>query len=183
MLMATGDLSPRPDLKGRPPPRECPGDFDAIFVEQGRDWCESWYRASKKTVTRWLEERGKKRLIDARAAYVARQRANGQWMTRQTPLVEHRAIRAACSPRQSIRDKRTVPVLVARHAAQHLRIIRHGGFIVSQAPNGDWRVGTRLLSAAQMVDLARGKGFDDKVVIILGAEPALQPGCSPKVNR
>jgi hypothetical protein len=164
MLMAATSTAPA-GLKGRPPLRKVPDDFDVIFVEQGRDGCESWYRARKTTITRWLEERGKERLIKARAAYVAHQRANGQWMTRSTRLVETHVVNR--TPRlQAIRDRRKVNPTIVRHAAQYLRIIRNGGFIISQAQNGDWWVGTRRLSPAQMLDLALSKGFDDKVIIL-----------------
>jgi len=147
--------------KGRPPLRQCPEDFDVIFVEQGRDGCESWYRASRKTVNRWMSERGAKRLIGARAAYVAHQRANGAWITRSTRLVEVRSPKRP--PRlQAVRDRRKINPTVARHAAQYLRISRNDGRIVSQAPNGDWWVGSKRLSAAQMLDLATSKGFDAK---------------------
>jgi hypothetical protein len=123
MLMARGELTSSSTLKGRPPLRQVPDDFDIIFVEQGRDGCEGWYRARKTTVTRWLEERGKVRLIRLRAEYVAHQRANGNWITRSTRLVEHREI-GRPSARKAVRDRRKVPVLVARHAAQHLRIMK-----------------------------------------------------------
>jgi hypothetical protein len=89
MLMAKGALSSLPPPKGRPPLRRCPDDFSVIFVEQGRVGCEAWYRARRDTVTRWMVEQGKERLIKARAAFVAHQRANGPWLTRQTPLVTH----------------------------------------------------------------------------------------------
>lgn len=147
-----------PPLKGRPPLRACPADFDVIFVEQGRLGCEAWYRASRTTVNRWMAERGHKRLIEARAAFVAHQRARGEWMTRSTRLVEVRVRKT--QGLQAVRDRRFVNPNLARHAAQHLRIIRNGGFIVSPTPQGDWWVGSRRLSAAQMVDLACSKGFD-----------------------
>jgi hypothetical protein len=135
-----------------------------MFVEQGRVGCEAWYRARRDTVTRWLVERGKTRLIEARAAFVAHLRANGQWITRSTRLVEVRA--TGQTPRlQAIRDRRKINPTLARHAAQFLRVTRHGGYIVSMAQSGDWWVGSRRLSAAQMLDLARAKGFDDKVVM------------------
>src|SRR5690242_19228672 len=101
-------------LKGRPPLRKCPDDFDVIFVEQGRLGCEAWYRARRDTVTRWLEERGKVKLIRKRADFVAHQRANGQWLTRSSRLVEHREI-GRPSRLEAIRDKRTVSVTLARN--------------------------------------------------------------------
>lgn len=145
--------------KGRPPVRPCPDDFDVIFVEQGRDQCESWYRASRRTVNRWLEERGKGRLIKARTAYVAHQRAQGVWLTRSTRMVEHREVQTSARS-QPVRDRRKVSFTLARHAAHHLRIVRNGGFIVSPTGKGDWWVGTKRLSPAQLVDLAEEKGFD-----------------------
>lgn len=160
--------------KGRPPLRPVPGDFDVIFVEQGRDACEPWYRASKKTVSRWLEESGKDELIAARKAYVSHQRSKGEWITRQTRMVTHQEVHASSTSRP-VRDRRKVSFIVARHAAQHLRIVRNGGFIVSPTGEGDWWVGSRRYSPAQMLDLARSKGFDDKVVIIrTDDEAALQ---------
>jgi hypothetical protein len=162
MLMAAIRPSAMPP-KGRPPLRKCPDDFDVIFVEQGRVGCEAWYRARRDTINRWLGDRGKQRLIDARAAFVAHQRANGQWITRSTRLVETRP--TGQTPRlQAIRDRRTVNPVVVRHAAQFLRVTRNGGYIVSQAQNGDWWVGSRRLSAAQMLDQAIGRGFDPDVV-------------------
>ena len=157
-LRMTAARSERPDLKGRPPLRKRPDDFRAVFIEHGRDGCEPWYRASRKTITRWMLEEGAKELIKARAAYVAKQRANGEWITRSTKLVVHREVPNVV--RLPIRDRRKVHPTLARHAAQHLRIVRHSGMIVSQAGNGDWWVGSRRLSAAQMVDFAVSKGFD-----------------------
>lgn len=162
MLMAA--LRPSsPPPKGRPPLRKCPDDFDVIFVEQGRVGCEAWYRARRDTINRWLGDRGKQRLIDARAAFVAHQRANGQWITRSTRLVEH--CPTGQTPRlQAIRDRRKINPTLARHAAHFLRISRNGSYIVSQAQSGDWWVGSRRLSAAQMLDLAVSRGFDPDAV-------------------
>jgi hypothetical protein len=74
-----------------------------------------------------------------------------------------------------VRDRRRVSFTLARHAAQHLRIVRSGGFIVSPTGDGDWWVGTRRMSAAQLVDLAVGKGFDRAA--------ALQGGDAEGVER
>lgn len=158
-MLMTASHATKAEPKGRPPLRACPDDFDVIFVEQGRIGCETWYRAARLTVNRWMSERGVKRLIEARAAFVAHQRKNGQWMTRSTKLVEHHEVRKAAS-RLPIRDRRKVHPTLARHAAQHLRIARNGSFVVSPAGNDEWWVGSRRLSAAQMVDLACSKGFD-----------------------
>lgn len=175
MLMATGVL--RDGLKGRPPPRQCPDDFDVMFVEQGRDGCEAWYRARKTTITRWLIERGKEDLIARRAAYVKHLRSQGKWLTRSTRLVETRRPKAR-EFRETIRDRRKVSYTLARHAAQYLRIVRNGGIVVSQAPNGNWRVGTRQMSAAQMLDFAVSKGFDSASA----KDADVQPDASMKVG-
>ena len=139
--------------------RPCPDDFDVIFVEQGRLACESWYRCRRTTVNRWLEERGKQRLIRARADYVASKRKAGEWITRASSLVKrHSLVRQTV--RQRINDRRRVPNSLARAAARHLRISRHGGWIVSPAADGEWFLGTRRVSAAELVDFAKRKGFD-----------------------
>lgn len=160
--------SPLAGPKGRPPPRKCPADFRVIFVEQGRLECEAWYRASRSTVNRWLEECGEKALIAARAAYVAHQRAAGEWMTRSTKLVTHREVRTVAKS-QPVRDRRKVSDRVAREAARFLRTVRNGGFIVSPTGKGDWWVGSRRLSPAQMLELATRKGFDPSA---LQADPS-----------
>jgi hypothetical protein len=50
--------------------RPCPDDFEAVFVEIGRMACEEWYGAHTRSITRWLEECGKDRLIEARKTHV-----------------------------------------------------------------------------------------------------------------
>lgn len=147
--------------KGPPPPRQCPPDFDVIFVEVGRKDCEGWYRASRVTIDRWLKERGKKRLIKARAAFVSHERSKGTWITRQSRLVEERKPKPA---RKSVpvRDRRKVKSSLARLAAQHLRILRHGGWIVSPTGQGDWFVGSRRVSAGALLAYAQTRGFDVK---------------------
>lgn len=149
----------RPEPKGRPPLRKCPDDFQVIFIEQGRLGCEAWYRARRSTVSRWLFEQGKDRLIKLRSEYVRHQRSLGNWLTRSSCMTEHRETKPAARS-QSVADRRSVSFTLARHAAQHIRIIRYGGFTVSQANNGDWWVGSRRMSAAQLVDFACSKGFD-----------------------
>ena len=172
--VATADVMPL-----RKPTRDCPADFEAMFVSLGRFDCEEHYRARRDTITRWLTEYGKDRLIKTRAAYVAELRAKGEWMTRGTNMIAHREI-PRISYRECIRDRRQISPTVAREAAQHLRIMRNGGMIVSPAGNGEWWVGSRRLSAAQMLDVARGRGFDDRVVIIWDAP--LHPDCGEEVK-
>lgn len=133
--------------KGKPPPRKCPDDFDIIFVEIGRLDCETWYRASRITVNRWLDERGKERLILARAAFVQRQR-----VLARPPMPEDRS--------RPVKDRRRVNINLARRAAQYLRQMRNGGWIISPTPHGDWWVGSKRRTAGELLDMAIARGFD-----------------------
>lgn len=145
--------------------RAMPEDFEIIFVEQGRLECEDWYRAGRTTVTRWLSEAGKERLIAKRAAYVQYQRDQGNWLTRASSLVEHRDVSKPRRVPEKLTDRRRVSVSLARRAANYLRCVRNGGWIISPASDGSWRVGTRLRSAAELVDLAERKGFDRRAAV------------------
>jgi hypothetical protein len=49
--------------------RRCPDDFEIVFVEKGRVECEAWYRTSRRTVSRWLKERVKTRLVAERGRF------------------------------------------------------------------------------------------------------------------
>lgn len=129
--------------------RPIPGDFEVVFVEQGRLECEAWYRARRTTVTRWLEESGKERLIEKRAAFVKHLR-----LQRKVPKPSLRS--------RPVADRRKVSFSLARHAANFLRCIRNGGWVVAPTPDGDWWVGTRRRSAAELVDMAVQRGFDRK---------------------
>jgi hypothetical protein len=51
-------------------PRPCPVDFDETFVAIGRLACEEHFHAGRTTINRWLDERGKDRLIALRAERV-----------------------------------------------------------------------------------------------------------------
>jgi hypothetical protein len=145
--------------KGPPPPRACPEDFEVIFVEIGRLACETWFHASRTTITRWLKEKGMNRLIRRRADFVAHKRAQGEWITRQTRMVNERPRPRREAPVMAkARDR--IPPALARQAAHFLRIRRHGGWIVSPAGDGMWWLGARKCSAAQMVEIAEARGFD-----------------------
>lgn len=136
-----------PGLKGRAPLRQCPADFDVIFVEIGRLDCEAWYRARRTTIDRWLEERGKLRLIRMRADYVKHLRLSGK--------------KAKGTPQIQVAIDLTPPhPEVARMAADHLRICRNGGWMVSPTGQGDWFVGSCRKSAGEMVAMAAARGFD-----------------------
>lgn len=154
MLMTAGFPIDEREPNGRWPLRACPGDFAATFVRIGRVACEEHYGTRRKTVDRWLGEFGKARLIELRAAFVRNRIEDAR---RLRVLADVASILKQSIP---VLDKRVVSFTLARHAAQFLRSIRNGGWIVSPAPDGDWWVGSRRRSAAELVDLATAKGFD-----------------------
>lgn len=136
-----------PGPKGRAPLRQCPADFDVIFVEIGRLDCEAWYRARRTTITRWLEECGKERLIRQRHEYVRLLRLQGK-KPQGTPAIQVATDRSPPHPE------------VARQAAAFLRIRCNGGWMVSPTGHGDWFVGSGRKSAGEMVAMAEARGFD-----------------------
>lgn len=138
--------------------RPIPADFEQTFIALGREQCAEHYRCRKTIITAWLDQAGKDRLIEARANYVQAMREQGRWLTRKDPLIARHQPRRTIA--EQIRDQRQVPSTLARRAAHYLRSVRNGGWIVSQAPNGDWWVGSRRRSPADLVDFAVSKGFD-----------------------
>jgi hypothetical protein len=129
--------------------RQCPGDFTDKFVELGRLECQEHYEAGRNTITRWLEESGKDELILRRKLHVREKRRAG--ITR----AEVRQILNVAFP---VPTKRVSPIL-ASQAARFLQKNRNGGWIVTRAPGGMWWVGSRKRTAAELVDLAKAKGF------------------------
>lgn len=150
-------LVPQPDAKGRPPLRKRPDDFEIIFVEIGRIDCEVFYRAARVTVDRWLDEVGKARLIELRKAFVARQRKLAKAETKAPSP-------AKVKPQ---RDRRKISFCLQRHAAQHLRSMRNGGWIISPTGQGDWWIGTKRAAPGVLLDLAVARGFDAKTATIV----------------
>jgi len=126
--------------------RACPEDFDVVMVEQGRLACETWFGASRITVNRWLIQRGKKRLLDDRAAYVRHQRN----------MAKSHAPLHADDPVSEI----DMLLPIARQAAHHLRISRFGGYKVSQCEQGGWFVGTVRKTSEELIVMAERVGFD-----------------------
>lgn len=152
------------DLRKARPLRPPPADFTIVFVEQGRLDCEHWYRARRTTVTRWIQESGGQSLIERRAAFVRHLREQGK-MPKAVPT--HGAIA----------DIRRVPFALASAAANFLRSVRHGGWVVIPLDNGEWIVGTRRRSAAELVEKAEGRGFDrDAVNLQLAGEEGVALG-------
>lgn len=130
--------------------RVCPDDFDQVYVRIGRLACEEWYRVHRRTINRWLKERGKDQLVKARAAQVSKRY--------ELEREKREAARKRLS--QPVDDFRLVHPEVVRLAADFLRVKRNGGWMISPTGEGDWWVGGTRRSSAQLVDLAERRGFD-----------------------
>lgn len=129
--------------------RPVPDDFKIVFVEQGRLTCETWYRASRITVNRWLLQSGKQQLIEERSQFVKHQRN----MAHQP------------EPLPSATPAADPYLLIARMAAEHMRIGRYGGWLVSQCETGGWRVGTVYRSSEELIAMAERQGFDRQAAV------------------
>jgi hypothetical protein len=129
--------------------RPCPPDFDVVFVEQGRLECEAWYRARRTTITRWLNERGKARLIEKRAEFVKHQRSIKR--SKGSQAIVARSI-----------DSRQVDPKLVEIASRFLQSRAGGGWVVYLCECGNWMVGTHRRSPAQVIDMADRKGFDKR---------------------
>lgn len=130
-----------------------PLDFDEVFVLIGRQACEAHYGVGRIAVTSWLDQCGKERLLQARYEHVAKQgkgSPRGPALTpRDMSLILSQAFPA---------ERRRVTEL-AREAAQYLRIVRNGGFVISATPDGDWYVGLSRRTSSELVDMAKTRGF------------------------
>lgn len=128
--------------------RQCPDDFEIIFVEKGRLACEEHYGASRLTVNRWLIQRGKSRLINKRADFVRFQR------DQQHP-----------APPERVREDLPfdeVMFALAREAANFLRINRYGGWTITATADHHWLVGTVRKTSDELLAMAERQGFDSE---------------------
>lgn len=144
------------DRRGHFMPRTSPlpADFEAVFIRIGRVACEEHYGEGRRRITHWLEECGKDRLIAERAEFV-RQRDHEERQQRLS-LTDMARILSRALP---VEDTRIVSDELAAAAAHHLRIKCNGGFFVSPTGAGDWWVGLRRRSSADLVDMAKARGF------------------------
>lgn len=143
MLMATGS-----QLELSRQSRQCPPDFEVIFVELGRLECEVHFRARRTTVTRWLEESGKGKLIRKRAQFVKHQRQLAKSGKAKGRAVELGKV-----------DRRKVNLDLVALAIAHLQRRENGGWVIVPNCSG-YITGTRRRTAAEVVELAERKGFN-----------------------
>jgi hypothetical protein len=135
-------------LAGLPLSLPCPSDFEAVFLEIGRLACQEHYRVGRDTVNRWLEQHGKQRLIETRAAIV-RKRADAKRLDRHDVA---KILRHAYPTDDA-------PVALVEQAAQFLRLRRNGGWPVSRSADGMWMVGISRKTGAEVIEIAKRKGF------------------------
>lgn len=153
MFMGGGQFGRAVAENGRFISYPIPDDFREKVVEIGRIACEEHYHVGRRTVDRWLAELGepeKRRLLNERAALVEARKAE-----KRLGRKEMRKILDHAFPVQT----RFVSPLLARRAARHLQQVRHGGWIVSPAGAGMWWLGSRRVTAAELVEVATRKGF------------------------
>lgn len=91
------------------PIRRRPDDFAETLVRIGRLACEEHYHVGRSTVTRWLEEAGKRELLARRSAYVREQHLFNRGRMRPVPpdfdLCFVHLGRAACERRYNASNR------------------------------------------------------------------------------
>lgn len=149
--MATGETNKR-QLSWQS--RSCPDDFEVIFVELGRLECEAHYRARRTTITRWLEECGKAKLLKRRSAFVKYQRGlkrggNGK-------------ANGVAQPK----DRRKPDPKLVEIAGRFLQSPKGGGWVIYPIDDSCmWMVGTQRRWPGEIIDMAVRKGFDKRRAI------------------
>lgn len=144
--------------KGGIPNRARPDDFEIAFVELGRVACEAHYRAGRATVTRWLTEAGKRRLLEQRKKFLKAQRANEADQRRKARAYHDGdrmpPARSGPPPRADVDDE------ILHLASRWLQTRKAGGWVVYEMADGWWMVGTVRRSPAELLAKATEKGFD-----------------------
>lgn len=128
--------------------RARPDEFEVVFIERGRLECETYFRAGRNTITRWLEESGKARLIRKRKQYVKSRAALER---------EARTPQKATPPPAAREDPE-----IAALAARHLQRKQAGSWVVYEIEAGWWMVGTVKRTEREMIAKAERKGFSVK---------------------
>ena len=137
--------------------RQKPDDFEVVFIERGRLECESYFRAGRNTVTRWLKESGKARLLKQRRAYV---KAHRDYEVQER---HRRRDEAKAQAERMARVKIEVEIIdpeILGLAARYLQMKQNGSWVVYELECGLWMVGTRRRTPAELIDKAKSKGFD-----------------------
>lgn len=137
--------------------REKPDDFEVVFIELGRLECESYFRAGRNTITRWLKESGKARLLRQRQAYV---KANRNYEVQQRHKNKDRRANEDLLARKAKIEVEIIDPDILHLAARYLQMKQNGSWVVYELECGVWMVGTRRRTPAELLDKAKSKGFD-----------------------
>lgn len=142
-------------IRGRfsPSPTPLPASFETIYTAIGRLACEEHYGVGRATITRWLDEAGKYRLIELRRIRVKERGIEARIGSRKAEAV--RKLEAQSDTALSIPSPH-----VAALAADYLRAKRNGGWMISRTSDGDWLVGISVKPPALLIALAERHGFD-----------------------
>lgn len=136
-------------------PHERHPAFEKVFIEQGRVACESWFGIGRNRVNRWLEEAGKDGLIEERRKFIKAKRANDRNR-------ELRELPSKPEPAQ-IDDPRKIDPKLADMACRFLQGKDGGRWVCYRCDDNPehFTVGVLRFSAAQMLDKAKARGFDE----------------------
>lgn len=127
-----------------------PGDFRAVYIELGKDRLEGYYGVRKTTVLRWLSDLDEGLLKRKRRSFVKTDREKHSTHSRAKSFV-------ALVAKQ---DRHPVEPELAHMAADFLRCVRNGGWMISRTKLGDWLVGISIKSSRELLEMAERKGFD-----------------------
>lgn len=130
--------------------RARPDDFEERYIRIGRLRCQEEYCANRTTVNRWLDEGDKQDLIARRAEHVRDKR--------RAPRITRTDMRQVLAEAFPLPDER-VSLTEAAQAARFLQQRRNGGWVIFRAQGNMWWMGTRKRTAAEVIHLARSKGF------------------------
>jgi hypothetical protein len=120
--------------------------------------CEAHYRAGRATVTRWLTEAGKRKLLEQRKKFLKAQRSAEVEQRRKARAFNDGErlppARTGTAPPADVDDE------ILHLAARWLQTRKAGGWVVYELPDRWWMVGTVRRSPAELLAKATEKGFD-----------------------
>lgn len=134
-----------------------PSDLADVYVVKGKHMLEAHYGVRKSVMLRWLSELDEGLLKRKRQAFVRNERSANR--LRRVPSSTLRRLTI-------VQDARPADIRVVRMAADFLRCVRNGGWIISRTQFGDWLVGMRKLSPYELIEMAIAKGFDAKAAAL-----------------
>jgi len=137
--------------------RQKPDDFEVVFTERGRLECESYFRAGRNTITRWLKESGKAKLLKARRAFV---KAHRDYEVQERHRRRDEAKAREAKERRAHIEVEIIDPEILSLAARYLQMKQNGSWVVYELECGLWMVGTVRRTPGELIDKAKAKGFD-----------------------